>query len=167
MKIALIDVIDLMGIGGYWDRQTGKYIPPKWQADECYPERGLTSEDYQRFAANPDRYLKSPVLRLGGVDCKAAIAMGNITREQLMELGYKRPEQWELFYREPTTVEGATPRCPDEDWEASKRVDEYMREHGGGEVYMAYIIMKSDIVNQLVRDWLTQHGIEYYDTSQS
>ena len=42
-----------------------------------------------------------------------------------------------------------------------------MREHGGGAVYMAYIIMKSDIVNQLVRDWLTQHGIEYYDTSQS
>ena len=167
MKAALLDVIDLMGIGGYLDRQTGQYIRPKWQVDACYPELGLTSEDYQRFAANPDRYLTSPVVRLSGVVCKTAIAMGNITREQLMELGFKQPEQWELFYREPTTVEGAAPRCPDEDWEASKRVTDYMREHGGGAVYMAYIIMKSDIVNQLVRDWLTQHGIEYYDTSQS
>ena len=167
MKAALLDVIDLMGIGGYLDRQTGQYIRPKWQVDACYPELGLTSEDYQRFAANPDRYLTGPVMRLSGVVCKTAIAMGNITREQLMELGFKQPEQWELFYREPTTVEGAAPRCPDEDWEASKRVTDYMREHGGGAVYMAYIIMKSDIVNQLVRDWLTQHGIEYYDTSQS
>ena len=167
MKVALIDAIDLMGIGGYLDRQTGQYIRPKWQVDACYPELGLMSEDYQRFAANPDRYLTGPVMRLSGVVCKTAIAMGNITREQLMELGFKQPEQWELFYREPTTVEGAAPRCPDEDWEASKRVTDYMREHGGGAVYMAYIIMKSDIVNQLVRDWLTQHGIEYYDTSQS
>lgn len=167
MKAALLDVIDLMGIGGYLDRQTGQYIRPKWQVDACYPELGLTSEDYQRFAANPDRYLTSPVVRLSGVVCKNAIAMGNITREQLMELGFKQPEQWELFYREPQTVEGTVPRCTDEDWEASKRVTDYMREHGGGAVYMAYIIMKSDIVNQLVRDWLTQHGIEYYDTSQS
>lgn len=163
MKIALIDAIDLLDHGGYIDRQTGKYIPPKWQADECYPELGLTSEDYQRFDANPDRYLKSPVLRLGGVDCKAAIAMGNITREQLMELGYKRPEQWELFYREPTTVEGAAPRCTDEDWEASKRVDEYMREHG---VLWEYSAKRTELSIQLVKDWIAQHGLEC-DDSQS
>ena len=100
MKVALIDVMDLMSLGGYLDRQTGKYIPPKWQADECYPDLGLTSEDYQRFAANPDRYLTSPVVRLSGAVCKNAMAMGNITREQLMELGFKRPEQWELFRSE-------------------------------------------------------------------
>ena len=166
MKVALVDVMDLMSLGGYLDRQTGKYIPPKWQADECYPELGLTSEDYQRFAANPDRYLTSPVLRLGGVDCKAAMAMGNITREQLMELGYKQPEQWELFYREPTTVEGAAPRCPDEDWQASNRVDDYMRKHGGGEVYTAYSKISSNIIVQLAKEWIAQHGLEC-DDSQS
>ena len=163
MKIALIDAIDLLDHGGYIDRQTGKYIPPKWQADECYPELGLTSEDYQRFDANPDRYLTSLVVRFSGVDCKAAMAMGNITREQLMEFGYKQPEQWELFYREPTTVEGAAPRCTDEDWEASKRVDEYMREHG---VLWEYSAKRTELSIQLVKDWIAQHGLEW-DDSQS
>ncbi len=165
MKAALLDVIDLMGIGGYLDRQTGQYIRPKWQVDACYPELGLTSEDYQRFAANPDRYLTSPVVRLSGVVCKNAMAMGNITREQLMELGYKQPEQWELFYREPQTVEGTVPRCTDEDWEASKRVDDYMRKHGG-EVYIAYSKIGSNIVVQLAKEWIAQHGLEC-DDSQS
>ena len=163
MKVALVDVMDLMSLGGYLDRQTGKYIPPKWQADECYPELGLTSEDYQRFAANPDRYLTSPVVRLSGVVCKNAMAMGNITREQLMKLGFKRPEQWELFYKEPTTVEGATPRCPDEDWEASKRVADYMRERG---VYGDYFTMYSNPFIQLAKEWIAQHGLEC-DDSQS
>ena len=63
------------------------------------------------------------------------------------------------FYREPTTVEGAAPRCPDEDWEASKRVDEYMREHGGGEVYTAYSKISSNIIVQLAKEWIAQHGL--------
>ena len=164
MRFALIDVLDVFDFGGYLDLRTGQHIYPKWYSDEFFPELKLTSEDYQFFASHPERFLTTPVMRMSASVCRAAMAMGNITREQLMEIGFNQPEQWEPFYREPQTVEGTVPQCTDEEWEASKRVDDYMRKHG---VYIDYIIMKSKLTIQLVKDWLTQHGIEYYSTSQS
>ena len=67
MKVRAIDAVDSMGLGGYIDRDTGKYIPPQWYIERFEEMKGSYSAlDYQRFENNPDRYLKPPIFRMVG-----------------------------------------------------------------------------------------------------
>ncbi len=40
MKVRAIDAIDSMGLGGYIDRDTGKYIPPQWYIERFEEMKG-------------------------------------------------------------------------------------------------------------------------------
>ena len=156
MKLKLIDALDVMGMGGYIDLQTMEYIHPQWYTRKFEKERGLTSEDYERFSKTPERYLKPPLLRGTPLACMTALQMG-VPRDKLVEMGFCKEDFGEIFcYDRPLEKEDAY-ECTDAERRARKALDNYMRSTGK---YFAFLTKKSENTQAIVRKWFEEQGIE-------
>lgn len=158
MKVRAIDAVDSMGLGGYIDRDTGKYIPPQWYIERFEEMKGsYSASDYQRFENNPDRYLKPPIFHRVGNKYVVALSMG-ITEEQLKKWGMKEEYKKDFYERVPfdynrTDLYQAT----DEEWAISKAIRSYFFNNGR---YNEYDRKHHERLIYVMKKWMHEHGIE-------
>ena len=156
MKIRWIDAMDAFSHGGYIDLETMHYIAPKWFSDLC-PENdtGLSESDYEEIAKAPERYLRVPIFRMCGIRCIAAIEMG-MTRDELIRLGMKKKEYWEVFL--PANCDGSS-ICNNEEWNVKKSIDEHMIEH---HKFLDFNKRYTQLLDIQISEWLNKYGIQLY-----
>ena len=159
MELKLIDALDVLGMGGYIDLQSMEYIHPQWYNQEFESEKGLTKEDYQRFAKTPERYLKPPLVKSTTLACLTALQMG-VSCDELAEMGFNKEEYWEILRFDRPLEKEDTYECTDAELNARKALDNYMRSIGK---YQTFLMKKSEIFQTIAQKWFEEQGIELYE----
>ena len=164
MKLRMIDALDSFSYGGYIDLHTAKYIAPKWFSRLC-PENdtGLSDIEYEYIQHHPERYLQTPVFRNLGIDWVAAEQMG-ISREQLIRLGVPCKE-----FDAPVQILKGNRKNPSRirsnvsERKICRNIEYYMNSQ---ERAREYAITINQILQQIVKGWFEQRGIEIVPDDQ-